>query len=137
MFHPAKHTNYGTAVPGDMNIGSWFRPYPLEMQLWGNSGEIKFQENEPLFYVEFDTDKDIILKRFNFNQNLHNYAKHCTTFYNQEYSLIKRYNQFKRTKMNKNTASYSRVSDGVNCPRCKENKAVKNGRTRSTASLIT
>lgn len=100
MFHPAKHTNYGTTVPGDFDIGSWFRPFPLEMQLWGNSGEIKFKEGEPLFYVEFDTDREIVLKRFSFTQELHNYAKHCVTFYNQEYSLIKRYNQFRRTKMN-------------------------------------
>jgi len=100
MFHPAKHTNYGTAVPGTMDVGSWFRPYPLEMQLWGQSGEIKFEEDEPLFYVEFDTDREIVLKRFNFTEDLHNYAKHCVTFYSQEYSLLKRYNQFKRTKMN-------------------------------------
>ena len=100
MFHPAKHTNYGTCVPGTMDIGSWFRPYPLEMQLWGQSGEIKFKENEPLFYLELDTDREIILKRFQFTEKLHNYAKHCVTFYSQEYSLLKRYNQFKATKMN-------------------------------------
>ncbi len=100
MFHPAKHTNYGTSVPGNMDIGSWFRPYPLEMQLWGQSGEIKFQEDEPLFYVEFDTEREIILKRFTYTDKLRSYAHHCVTFYNQEYSLIKRYNQFKRTKMN-------------------------------------
>jgi hypothetical protein len=100
MFHPAKHTKYGTTIPGDMDIGSWFRPFPLEMQLWGDSGEINFEEGEPLFYVEFDTEREIILKRFSFDQELHNYAKHCVSFYNQEYSLIKRYNRFKVTKMN-------------------------------------
>ena len=100
MFHPAKHTKYGTTIPGDMDIGSWFRPFPLEMQLWGDSGEINFEEGEPLFYVEFDTEREIILKRFSFDQELHNYSKHCVSFYNQEYSLIKRYNRFKITKMN-------------------------------------
>ena len=33
--------------------------------------------------------------------------------------------------MSKNAASCSRVSDGVNCPRCKKNNAVKNGSTKN------
>ncbi|MDA6071093.1 IS1 family transposase [Flavobacterium sp. AC] len=33
--------------------------------------------------------------------------------------------------MSKNISSCSRVSDGVNCPRCKEKEVVKNGRTKN------
>lgn len=33
--------------------------------------------------------------------------------------------------MSKNATSCSRVSDGVNCPRCKEKKVIKNGRTKN------
>jgi len=33
--------------------------------------------------------------------------------------------------MSKNTTSCSRISDGINCPRCKAKKVVKNGRTKN------
>ena len=39
--------------------------------------------------------------------------------------------------MSKNAASCSRVSDGVNCPRCKKNNAVKNGSTMLMTILAT
>lgn len=38
---------------------------------------------------------------------------------------------FKRTKMSKNATSCSRVSDDANCQRCKEEKVIKNGRTKN------
>ncbi len=101
MFHQPKHTRYATVVPGSFNIGSWFRPYPLEMQLWNNSGEIFFEENEPLFYVNFETERPIKLKRFVFTEEIHALQTHCIKYYSQEYSLTKRYNTFKKSDMHK------------------------------------
>ncbi len=101
MFHPPKHTKYATVVPGRFNIGSWFRPYPLEMQFWNNSGEVIFEEHEPLFYVEFETDRPIKLQRFVFTDELQALQTHCIKYYSQEYSLLRRYAQFKKSGMNK------------------------------------
>lgn len=33
--------------------------------------------------------------------------------------------------MSKNATSCSRVSDGINCSKCKEGKVIKNGRTKN------
>jgi hypothetical protein len=102
MFHPPKYTKYASVVPGSFNIGSWYRPYPLEMQFWNNEGEILFEENEPLFYVKIETDRPIILKRYVFTKELESLQIHCIKYYNKEYGqkgLIKRYNQFKLTGM--------------------------------------
>ena len=101
MFHKAKYTNYASTVPGNFDIGKWFRGFPMEVQVWGNKGTIKFEQDEPVFYVEFDTDRDVILKRFKYTTELANYSKHCRTFYNQEYSLDRRYDQFQKTKTDK------------------------------------
>ena len=101
MFHPPKHTKYATVIPGQFNIGSWFRPYPIEMQFWGNSGEVIFEEDEPLFYVEFETDRPIVLKRFIFTEELNSLQSHCIKYYSREYKLSRRYDRFKKSGMNK------------------------------------
>ena len=70
MFHKPKYINSGSIMPGEFDIGQWFRPYNFEMQAWDNKGEITFEDQEPLFYVEFKTDRQIILKRFELTQTL-------------------------------------------------------------------
>lgn len=101
-FHKPKYTNYGTIFPGEFNIGSWFRPYHLELQMWNSNGNIVLEENEPIFYVKFLTNKNIKLHRFNFNKKLHDYATHCSESSNDIKSnipLIERYQMFKNSRM--------------------------------------
>lgn len=74
MFHKPEYTKYGTVIPGEFNIGKWFRPFNFEMQLWSNTGEIIFKENEPLFYVEFKTDRRIEFKQFNVTKQIRKYS---------------------------------------------------------------
>jgi hypothetical protein len=97
-FHEPKYTKSGSAVPAEFNIGTWFRPYVMELQTWNNVGELKFENNEPLFYVELKTDKKINLKRFEYNEKLHGYAKACmnsTFHFGTNQGLLSRYNRFK------------------------------------------
>ncbi len=112
-FHKPQYTNYGTAVPGAFNIGKWFRSYNLEMQMWSNTGEFTINENEPIFYVEFNTDRPIVLKRFSLNHKLLNYANACvetTNMFGRGRSLLQRYEMFNKvglrekilTEINKN-----------------------------------
>jgi hypothetical protein len=99
-FHKPAYTNYGAAIPGKFDIGQWFRPYNFEIQTWQNSGDIIIKENEPLFYVEFLTDRPIILKRFNLNTRLEQYLSSCLTsnlIMGQRRSLLSRYERFKNT----------------------------------------
>jgi hypothetical protein len=102
-FHQPKYLNYGSVIPGKMDIGKWFRPYNTEIVTWEDNGFIEFKENEPLAYVSFNTDKHINLIRFNMNENLMKYAESCMnspSTYGRNISLSKRYERFKNSKMN-------------------------------------
>jgi len=101
-FHEPGYTKYGTIVPGSFNIGSWFRPYLIELQMWKNSGELLIKEDEPLFYVEFLTKKKIKLVRFNYTKRMATYAQHCVDapgIFGWNIPLIKRYRKFKESRM--------------------------------------
>lgn len=101
-FHQAKYTNYGTVIPGSFNIGSWFRPFAFEVQMWSNEGKFIVEEDEPIFYVNFKTDKKIKLHRFNNNPRLDALARHCVrspNLFGQHLPLWKRYKRFNETSM--------------------------------------
>ena len=63
-FHEAPHLQYGAAVPGMYDIGRWIRPVNFEMNLWQGQTKIKFEEDEPMGYLEFSTNKKINFQRF-------------------------------------------------------------------------
>lgn len=73
FFHSPEYLQYGSVMPGEFNIGSWFRPFKFEMQTWKKEGDIVFKENEPLIYAEFKTDRPIIFHRFVDNEKLMKY----------------------------------------------------------------
>ncbi len=77
MFHPTKYTKYGSPIFGEFDIGQWFRPFNFEVQMWEREGEFHIKEGEPLFYVEFKTDKKIVLKRYTMNEKLHKMSGAC------------------------------------------------------------
>jgi hypothetical protein len=98
-FHKSEHTQYGACIPGEFDIGQWYRPYHFEVQMWSGSGEFHVKENEPLYYINFKTNKKINLHRFNNSQLLTNYYNACvgTTFlFGRGQSLLSRYNKFKQ-----------------------------------------
>lgn len=102
MFHPPKYMKYGSVVPGEFDIGRWFRPYNLEIQMWNQSGKFELQENEPLFYTEFKTEKRVVLKRFQINDKLHDAAVACINsknIFGSGQTLDERYNRFENTDM--------------------------------------
>ena len=99
MFHQPKYTKYATAIPGQYDIGRWFRPFIFEIQTWEPKGHIKFEDNEPLFYATFNTDKKVNLRRFVYSDKLLEYASQCTTYYTNEKSMDKRYNLFESASM--------------------------------------
>jgi hypothetical protein len=102
-FHKPEYTNYGSIFPGQFNIGSWFRPYHFEVQMWYQSGKFIIKEDEPIFYARFLTNKKINLNRFSFNDKLFNYSDHCSNSsltMKANIPLIERYHRFKESKMN-------------------------------------
>lgn len=99
----AQHLKYGQLVPGRFNIGQWFRPFNIEVQLNKNINTILFEEGEHLAYINFLTDKKIKIKRFEFNQDLYRLSLGCSTSmqWEERIPLAKRYKRFMETKTNK------------------------------------
>jgi hypothetical protein len=97
----APHMNYGTITPGSFDIGKWFRSFNLEFNLWKNVTEFKAEEGEHLAYVHFQTDKKVVLKRFEVNEKLTGYLLATSTSPNwdKKVTLVKRYNRFKNSRM--------------------------------------
>ena len=101
-FHKPGYTKYGTVVPGEFDIGQWCRPLSFEIQMWENSGTLEFTEGEPLFYVEFQTDRKIELRRFTYSPLLGRYVKGSTgttNLFGKGKGLTKRYERFKNIGM--------------------------------------
>lgn len=102
FFSKANYMKYGSLIPGEFDIGQWFRPFSIETQLWSNKGFLEFQEDEPLFYVRFNTNKKINFYRFEMNDKLHSYVDHCVYYYKlfgPLRPLSERYAKFKQARL--------------------------------------
>lgn len=102
LMHKPKYTNYGTVVSGEFDVGQWFRPFNIEIQMWNMEGEFILEEDEPLFYVQFKTDKKVNLQRFKWNGALDSYLNACSTdasSFGAGIPLVKRYKRFNESKM--------------------------------------
>jgi hypothetical protein len=101
FFSKCQHLKYGNIVPGEFNIGMWFRNINLEYNLWENVKSFHVEENEDLAYISFDSKNKIKLVRFEMNDKLHSYSNSTATSstWEPKVSLLKRYNRFKETKM--------------------------------------
>jgi hypothetical protein len=97
-FHKPGFTKYASIIPGEFDIGQWFRPYAFEFQTWNKSGQIVLEEDEPLFYAEFKTNRPIVLHRFNHTEILERYSLACietTSLFGRGQNLQSRYNRFR------------------------------------------
>ena len=45
------YIKYGSPVPGEFDIGQWFRPYTMEMQMWKQKGTFELL-HEPMGQIE-------------------------------------------------------------------------------------
>jgi hypothetical protein len=101
-FHKTEYLSSGALVPGKFDIGSWFRPFNLEMQMYSSEGTIKFNKNDPLFYMDIDTNKKINFIRFNMNKKIHSLYQEAVQSperYKRLMPLKERYSIFKNSKM--------------------------------------
>jgi hypothetical protein len=101
FFHQTPHLRYGAIVPGEFDIGRWFRPINLEFNLWPNVDRLKIDAGEPLVYFNFDTDKKIVFKRFSLNKRLLYIAVQMARYKEKPKwtNLISRYQKFKESSM--------------------------------------
>lgn len=103
-FHKPGYTKYGSIIPGSFDIGQWYRPFNVEIQMWEPSGELHLEVGEPLFYLEVPTERRVILKRYEFTKKAHAYALSCSSSPQQfgaREPLANKYRRFMSTSTNK------------------------------------
>lgn len=86
---------------GSFDIGRWLRPVNLEYYVPTDVEEFIVEEDQPLAFVEFDTERPIILKRFNMNTRLANVVNEIVESDRYDFlrNLQDRYRLFTKTKM--------------------------------------
>jgi hypothetical protein len=102
FFHKVEYMKNASTIPGNFDIGQWYRPYSLEFQTWSNKGSISFIEDEPMFYVEFKTDRPIVLKRYQQTELLTKYSNTSLDnirMFGLGQTLKSRYDRFKSIGM--------------------------------------
>lgn len=97
-FDRVDHVSKMSIPPAAFDIGSWFRPFNAEYIVWNiENTDINLVEGDPLFYVEFMTDKKVNLVRFEQSPKILEYATGCsksTQFFGRGRGLDKRYLDF-------------------------------------------
>jgi hypothetical protein len=99
FLHNSNFTKQGVPPTGSYDIGKWLRTYPMEIMLWNEVGTFKLEKNEPLFYVEFLTDRPINLQRVESTGKLNSYAAlgaASPTMIESKIPLVTRYETFKK-----------------------------------------
>jgi hypothetical protein len=98
FFEKPGYTQDATILPGEFDVGSWFRPYHFEVQTWSDHGTLTLKENEPIFYAEFKTDKKIKLQRFVMTEEIQKLVTanvNSWKLFGVGQSLLQRYKRFK------------------------------------------
>lgn len=78
--HKSSLTDSGFVCAGRFDISSWFRVIGTVIQLWENKRNVKFSQGEALYYLQFDTKKEVIFQEFNLTKDILDYASACTSF---------------------------------------------------------
>jgi len=101
-FHePSDFSQKGFISPGKFDISKWFRPIMFEAQFWNPVDSVNILSGDPLFYIEFLTDRPVELKRFKMTQQLNKYSHFCSTTikrFEPRLPLVDRYKRFLNTK---------------------------------------
>lgn len=102
-YFPSVSVGNGVLVAsGKFDIGTWYRPFVYDMHIPITTTELKFKKDEPLFFLEFETDKKIIFKRYCMTNYLRELSNECTSFsdrFGYNIKLTEKYRIFKQSKM--------------------------------------
>lgn len=91
---------------GEFDIGKWYRPILLDYHFPVKTEKLSFKENDPLFFIEFKTEKNIIFKRYHMSEKLLRMKDECMESPN-------RYGRYKTLKQRYLMASKSNFSSIV------------------------
>lgn len=63
-FHKTSWLEKAAVVSGVFDIGKWFRPIQIELVTWSEEGTLRFEKEDPVFYLEFLTEEKLEFKQF-------------------------------------------------------------------------
>jgi hypothetical protein len=103
FMHNTESNKHGYFTSGAFDIGRWFRPINLVYHLWENNNTLKVVAGEPAVYVEFDTDKPVVLKQFDLTEEIFQISTQAIGFLRwvRNESLSQRYARFTGSKRDK------------------------------------
>jgi hypothetical protein len=93
-------------VPAAYDISKWMRPLQGTYEVHSEVQDIHIREDDPLYYVKFETDEKIRLRRFQMVPELHGVTHGCVHFklFRPKSSLEKVYAAFTQAKLHRRVA---------------------------------
>ena len=101
--HKTKFMNTASVAAGKFNIAKWFRPISPSFILWENEKTVSIEKDEPLAYLDFETDKKVVLKQFELTKEIDS-IMHQNIFYRDLFPftpLNELYNRFIKSNRHK------------------------------------
>lgn len=80
--HKYSSISQGYITSGSFDISKWLRPVTLAYQLFPEEKTLTLKAGEPAAYINFKTEKKIVLKEFRINQNILNITEGCSSLKN-------------------------------------------------------
>lgn len=80
--HNSSERSSATLAAGAYDISKWFRPLNASYIFWEGQTSLTVTAGEPVFYIDFQTDRKVILKHFEVTPEIHQLASE-TAFHKQ------------------------------------------------------
>lgn len=101
--HNTETGKYASMPAGSFDISKWFRSVLPTYTLWDSNNTFKAKAGEPMFYIDFKTNKKVKLKQFEMTKEIFEIANACQDFkllkpFTPLEELYKRFTSGKRNK---------------------------------------
>ncbi len=70
FIHKTTFSENAFIASGSFDISKWFRPIFPSFIFWKNSSQLQLKQNDPLYYLDFKTNKNVVLKQFEFTEQI-------------------------------------------------------------------
>jgi hypothetical protein len=100
FIHKTTFSEDAFIASGSFDISKWFRPIFPSFIFWKDRLQLKLKKDEPLFYFDFRTEKNIVLKQFEFTEEIFEIMNGSISYRNTNplSSLQHLYDRFARSK---------------------------------------
>lgn len=103
FIHKTTFSEDAFIASGSFDISKWFRPLFPSFIFWKDRSQLKLKKDEPLFYFDFKTEKNVVLKQFEFTQEIFEIMAGSISYRNANplSSLQNLYDRFASSKKSK------------------------------------